>query len=818
MNAPKRAIFHLLPNAHLDPVWLWDWREGLNEGIITVRTMLNLMDEFPELTFIRGESAIYEHIEKTDPATFRRLTKMIDAGRWDPIGGTHIQPDSNLTSTEVLCRQFEHGLAYFESRFGRRPTISWQADSFGHTPGWPNILEAFGMEGFAFSRPMREQFPLSSPLFWWEGDHRNRLLCYRQHWKYYCNERENLIEVLNFTQAEAARQPFRNVGIFMGLGDHGGGTSRRHILDVEQWRQAHPDVEVRFSTLHGFFKAIRGELRGATGPHIPVVSGDLGYTLRGCYASVAKFKYPYRRTEALVAATETLRAAVGTLDGKALPDLGEAWTSLLFNAFHDILPGSSIERAFDEQAAWLGVAQHRALEVQFAALNQLAAQVDTSVPPARSIDRPTEIPFLIWNPLPRPFKGHMEIEGSLDYRPIWEFQNRASETPVSVADHRGRPLPFQIVETEHTAFPEIAWRRRAVVSLEIPALGWAVVRMGWPEKAATPRPVVRACRALAGKRPSIANDAWEIAVEKNQLIVRHEGKDFFLDKKPLELRVVEDVWGSWGAMDEEKEAFRDKTLETWKLRQSAVLEEGPLRAKLWTRWSGRNSWVDLTFSVTKDQPWLKIDGRLLWNERSARLKLVLPSSGKIEFDAPASTAVRELEGDLPMGRWVRRTSRGRVLGLASDVLGSVDAVPGELRVTLARASRYANSVPTAADAKMWQPAVDCGELTFQIALFGGGIEPDRVADALLFPPTALTVPPAPGALPSTGSLGELSPSSVRLLTLERLSDGQTKIRVENRSRRSCKAVFTLAGHPYSLGLLASHQIKTLKTGKKHRGE
>ena len=65
--------FHLLPNAHLDPVWLWDWREGLNEGIITTRTVLDLMDEFPDLTFMRGEAALYRHLEEHDPAAFRRL-------------------------------------------------------------------------------------------------------------------------------------------------------------------------------------------------------------------------------------------------------------------------------------------------------------------------------------------------------------------------------------------------------------------------------------------------------------------------------------------------------------------------------------------------------------------------------------------------------------------------------------------------------------------------------------------------------------------------------------------------------------------------
>ena len=91
----KKTI-HLIGNAHLDPVWLWDRREGLNEGITTVRTMLDLMDEFPEMTFIRGESAIYQHVEKYDPPTFARIKKMVQAGRWDVVGGTCIQPDTNL--------------------------------------------------------------------------------------------------------------------------------------------------------------------------------------------------------------------------------------------------------------------------------------------------------------------------------------------------------------------------------------------------------------------------------------------------------------------------------------------------------------------------------------------------------------------------------------------------------------------------------------------------------------------------------------------------------------------------------------------------
>jgi hypothetical protein len=58
----KKHVFHLLANTHLDPVWLWDWREGLNEGIATCRTMLKFFDKYPEFKFIRGEASIYEQL------------------------------------------------------------------------------------------------------------------------------------------------------------------------------------------------------------------------------------------------------------------------------------------------------------------------------------------------------------------------------------------------------------------------------------------------------------------------------------------------------------------------------------------------------------------------------------------------------------------------------------------------------------------------------------------------------------------------------------------------------------------------------------
>src|SRR2546430_4786429 len=244
--------FHLIPNAHLDPVWLWDWREGANEGLVTCRTMLDLMDEDPDLTFIRGESFIYEHIERTDSATFARIKKYVKQGRWDPVGGTVIQPDTNLPDTETFARHFLHGQRYLKERFGNPARVAWAADSFGHAAGLPEILAASGIDAFAFTRPSNEIVPIAKPAFWWEGPRGAggaRILAYRPAVGWYGCEREEMTKRLDAYLEAASKSDLLNVACFFGLGNHGGGPTRRHVDEIRAWRQRHPQVRLIFSGL-----------------------------------------------------------------------------------------------------------------------------------------------------------------------------------------------------------------------------------------------------------------------------------------------------------------------------------------------------------------------------------------------------------------------------------------------------------------------------------------------------------------------------------------------------------------------------------------
>ncbi|HZZ42749.1 MAG TPA: hypothetical protein VFE58_07415, partial [Tepidisphaeraceae bacterium] len=473
-------IFHLLPNAHLDPVWLWDWREGLNEGLITCRTILDLMDEDGELTFNRGESAIYEHIERTDPGTFARIKRYVKLGRWDVIGGTHIQPDTNLPHVETFARHYLTGVRYFQEKFKKRVRVAWAADSFGHSAGMPEILAAAGMRGIAFCRPDNKVVPIDQSAFWWKGAGGSRVMGYRPAVGWYGSERHEMTERLDRLLADARQHDLENVGVFFGLGNHGGGPTRRHIADVRAWAAAHPEVEVRFSTLHRLIDALYGEVKKKGEDLLPTHRGELNFVLRGCYSSIAKFKFLYRRVENHLLRAEKTDAVISAVLKRKPAELGEAWKSVLLNSFHDILPGSSIERAFEDQIAWLGGALHETQRVELAAINALTAKVDTRVEPVKG-DMPTGEAFMVFNPHGHEYRGLVELEASLDYRPIWKYRNNVDAVPVRVLLPGGKRVAQQVTHTEHSSMVELPWRKRVMFPMTIPPLGWSVVEVAYLE-------------------------------------------------------------------------------------------------------------------------------------------------------------------------------------------------------------------------------------------------------------------------------------------------------------------------------------------------
>ncbi|HEY1922166.1 MAG TPA: glycoside hydrolase family 38 C-terminal domain-containing protein, partial [Tepidisphaeraceae bacterium] len=807
----QRYTFHLIANAHLDPVWLWDWREGLNEGITTCRTVLDLMDEDKDLTFIRGEAAVYEHIERYDPETFKRIRKQVKAGRWDVVGGTWIQPDTNLPATETFCRHFLRGQRYFRTKFGKPVTAAWAADSFGHSAGLPEVLAGAGIESFAFTRPTDQILPIPEPAFWWRGPAGSEILAYRPMVGWYGSDRDEVPSRLDAYLAAAGGHTLSNVGCFYGLGNHGGGATRRMLADIRRWAAGHPEVKVVHSGLHRFFASLRAEISGHGRDVLPTHEGELNFLFRGCYSSVAKFKFAFRGSESLLSSAESTAAAVAALTKDKMPGLAGTWDTLLFNSFHDILPGTSIERALDEQMAQLGGVQHAAHSLHLAAINSLASRIDTSVPPVKG-DQPTAVPILVFNPLPREIRGYIELEAALDYRPLAKYTNngKVDEVPVQVRDSGGRPVTFQLVSTEHSAMKAMAWRKRAVAAVALPPLGWSVMTIAYEEGAKPKR--VTGETAMSPGTGVIRNSFYLVRAH-----ARGAGIEILRKGKPLlagsglSVVTVEDRWGSWGAMDEDPASIRlKKVRHKWHVSETEVQESGPHRAALFVRLIGGNSRLDLTLSLYKDRDAIDVSARLFVDERSARVKLVFPGAGeRATFDVPGGRVVRDVDGEVPGGRWVRASGSQGKIGFASDALYNFDLSDGDFRATICRATRYANDSVQGPEAEPWRPVVDAGELKFRFIVSGKDEGIAAMAGELEWPPITQIVPPARRALPRAGSIAELLPPSLLMTALKPAEDGNGFVlRVQETSGKRTLPRFRWMGRRMNLGSVESNAIAT----------
>jgi len=807
----KKSVVHVIPNAHLDPVWLWDFREGLNEGVATCRTILDLMDANPDLTFIRGEAAIYEHVRRTDPATFSRILKKIRSGRWDAVGGTWIQPDTNLLESETLCRHYDVGLRYFREKLGVKVKCGWQADSFGHTAGLPEVLAAGGLENFAFTRPPQEVLPLRTPAFWWHGRGGARILAYRPPVGWYGCERDEVRRRFDLLVPLAKKSPLQNVAMFIGLGNHGGGPSQRLVDDVRAWAAAHPDFEVRFSGLHSFFAALRRELAAPGAPKLQEVQGELNFCMRGCYAAVARFKHAYRRAEHELLRAERTTTLLAHAGLAPATDLAGAWESVLFNSFHDILPGSSVERAFDEQIDEVGGVRHTVRTAAFRALNHLAGRVRITLPRVGP-DHPKAVPFLLWNPHLRPVQTFVELEACVDHRPIGAYQNRAAELPLEVRVG-GRRTAFQTMATEHDSFGDLAWRKRVVVPVTLPAAGWNVATIGWVEKSVPPAYAARA----TGRGQTIKNDFYAVSARPGTggVRIRHRGKNLF-GPRGLHLITVADHWGSWGSMDENAPGVRlTDVIGRWQITRVAVTESGPLRAALVVRLTVPKAHVDLTFRLTAGVEELAVEARVFTDLEAARIKLVLPGARSVECEVPAERVHRTAEGEIPVLRWLRAREGRNGFAIVSDVLSAYDLEAGDLRVTLARATRYARAENLDQSKEWWRPATDRGELRERLTLLPRQAPVEHAAELMTQPPIATQAwENRSGVLPPTGSLARLVPDSVQLLALRSESGDRTvQVRVKNPTAATQRPVLTLAGQSHALGAVAAGTVATFRIAK-----
>ena len=72
----------LAAHAHIDMNWMWSFNETVSIVLATFRSILNIMDQYPEFCFSQSQASVYKIVEEYDPELMERIKARIAEGRW----------------------------------------------------------------------------------------------------------------------------------------------------------------------------------------------------------------------------------------------------------------------------------------------------------------------------------------------------------------------------------------------------------------------------------------------------------------------------------------------------------------------------------------------------------------------------------------------------------------------------------------------------------------------------------------------------------------------------------------------------------------
>ncbi len=277
MKFPK---VHLICNAHLDPVWQWQWEEGCSEALATFRNAVQLLEEYEDLIFNHNEAVLYQWVQEFDPILFQKIQNLVKRKRWFISGGWYLQPDVNMPGTEALIRQILLGQEYFKKYFNTQPRVAYNFDSFGHSSGLPQLLNQAGYKMYIHMRPQNTELKLPSDLYRWKGVDGSEILTLRIAVGLYHTERDNIEERLE-QGIKLALKLKRDVPVFWGLGNHGGGATREDMKKINAFIQSEKRVEIIHSTPDFLYECLQD-----MGDLAPVVTSEIQRVFTGCYTSL----------------------------------------------------------------------------------------------------------------------------------------------------------------------------------------------------------------------------------------------------------------------------------------------------------------------------------------------------------------------------------------------------------------------------------------------------------------------------------------------------------------------------------------------------
>jgi alpha-mannosidase len=530
-------------NAHIDCAWLWRYLETINVAKNTFTSVLDMMEARPDFTYTQSQAQLFWWMETLFPDVFTRIQQRVKDGRWELVGGMWVEPDCNLISGESWARQLLYAKRYFKEKFGVDVKIGWNPDSFGYDWNMPQFYRDAGIDAFITQKigwNDTNMFPYR--LFWWEGPDSSKLLTYFPN--DYVNEIKNPFALVDWLRQFEANTSFKKMLVLYGVGDHGGGPDLEMINRIEELKKLDIYPNVVYGTAAEYLNWIRSQDLSS----LPVWNDELYLEYhRGTYTTQSNIKKNHRESEQLFDKAEQL-ATFASLYGRPYNHSAfqNGWRGVLFNQFHDILPGSSIYPVYKDATELYHQSQEIARHELENSLDFLADKINTRV-------KKHAQPILIYNPLAWERTDLVELELPEDDRQIY-----------SVFNESGKEIPSQTV-------PAGLYSNKILfVAENVPAMGYTIYELRQQKNP-------QQWQNLKASSDSLENEFFLVKIDSTTGWVKSI-YDKKLNREILtghgnELQLIKDTPSAWDAWNL---GLGERYPSTF--RSAELVERGPVRS------------------------------------------------------------------------------------------------------------------------------------------------------------------------------------------------------------------------------------------------
>lgn len=815
-------------HAHIDMNWMWRYDETVSVTLDTFRTMLDLLDEYPAFTFSQSQASVYRIVEEHDPDLLKEIRRRVKEGRWEVTASTWVETDKNLPCGESLARHVLYTRRYLARLLDLDPerlALDFEPDTFGHSRNVPEILARGGVRHYYHCRGYDEH-----TLYRWQAPSGAEVLAYRDPFWYNAEVSPAMAApVPEFCRRHGMDTMLRSYGV----GDHGGGPTRRdieRIIDMDSW-PVFP--RVRFGTFAGFF-----ELAEKVRERLPVVERELNPIFTGCYTTQTRIKAANRTAEARLAEAEAFAAAAAVAaGGHYRPDVfARAWEKVLFNHFHDILPGSGVVDTREFALGRFQQAMAAATTEQTLALRRIAARIgtaDLAEPRAGGADSPggesrastsegagvgwgidgfqlagvergrgrTRI-YHVFNPLAHARSGVAELV-------VWDWDGDPKR--MIVKDAAGAALEHQILGAEPRGFFKAGeyWGHRyfrVLVPVRVPGLGYTTCTLAESVPSELDLPVPNDPRVEPPDAFVLENERMRAEFDTATCVLRS-----LVDKASGEELVGAAGAGFRRVDEDDAKGMTAWTVGRWtnvrSLREGVhvapqALVKGPARQSLAYEIRFDRSKLTAVVALDRSSPvlrwsveceWLEI-GRKGVSVPQLNFHLPLAFEGKsYRYDVPFGTVDRAPAAqDLPATSWAAAVSKKagrRAVMLVAGQKHGFRCVDDSLSLTLIRSSYDPDPFP-----ELGMHRFDFGICLGEGASSAGLV---RAAAEYRHGFSVLSAAPHAGTLPKEHGFAALETGSVVLAAAKMAEDGgrQMVLRLYEADGKEAVAVLRFAAAP-----------------------